>query len=142
MTAATLLELLRVAGCDPAAVAGDRGPELEYLAPAPAGVAEFVPLLRTGVVAVLAGRRWFALTGTGHAVELNPRARLPRAATYLAAERRPGDPAPGVWDAVRPADSRDRPQCFDPPPSRPRPPGPTPTAAPTLIDAPPLDPAA
>ena len=114
MTAAKLLDLLTAHGCDPAVVPGDSGPELEYLAPASAGVEEFVPLLRTGVVAVLGRRRWYGLDADGRAAELSPRDRIPAGVRYLAAERRPDDPGPGVWDAVGPAARRELAACFDP----------------------------
>ncbi len=112
MTAAALLDALAAAGCEPAAVPGPDGPELEFLGPAGDGLDAFIPLLKSGVVALLTGRRWFMLLADGHALELNPRGRLPQSADYLAVELRPGDPVPGRWDRVRPGDRRDRPECF------------------------------
>ena len=75
MTARQLLHSLTAAGCNPSVDAN----ELLLDSDPPSHLERYLPLLQTGVRAVLTGRVWHGLDGdTGRVFDLTPDVRLPR----------------------------------------------------------------
>lgn len=111
MTAAKLLDALIAAGCDPAP-----GPVGLLLTDPPAEWEKYLPILGTGVRALLLGKRWCGIdcaTGRflGPRGNLNPAMKLPRNVGLLIVEA-----AGEQWDRLSPWALDDFPDCFDPKP--------------------------
>jgi len=105
MTAQELLGDLTAAGC----VVTVDGCDLCLDGDGPERLERYLPLLHTGVRAILAGRKWFGLDGaTGRITDLLPAARLPRNVTLAAVEGRAE-----VWDRFGPWVLVDFPECFE-----------------------------
>lgn len=103
MTAAELLTALRSAGCEPDAA----GEELALAAVPPDALAARLEVLRTGVLAVLTGKRWYGCDlATGRTAVLDPAALLPPTAGLLAVE------GAVLWERLHPVARHDLPDLF------------------------------
>ncbi len=113
MTAVRLLDLMRVAGCDPEA----DGDGLAFFDDVlPRGLRPYVRLLQTGVCALLMKRPWYGIDSDGHGVgptwesSLNPAFRLPDSAVLLIVGGR--DHAM-TWDRIGSFSRLDCPDAFE-----------------------------
>ena len=103
MTAAALLTTLRDAGCDPDL----DGAELVLTADPPDALAVRLEVLRTGVLALLAGKRWYGCDqATGRTVALNPAALIPANVGLLTVG------GADVWERLHPVARLDLPDLF------------------------------
>ena len=106
MTASELSSLLIESGLRPEARAG----ALWLPAPPPAALAVAVRVLRTGLIALASGRRWWGCDGqSGRWVELDAGAAVPAGVTLLACE------GAARWDRIPNASRLDCPNLFAPP---------------------------
>lgn len=121
MTATRLLDLMRVAGCDPEAD-GDGLAFFEDVLPR--GLGPYLRLLQTGVCSLLMNRPWYGIDSDGHGVgviwesSLNPAFRLPASAVLLIVG---GRDHTMTWDRINPLSRIDCPDAFEggAPPLRP-----------------------
>ncbi len=105
MTATALLAALRDAGCEPEA----DGAELVFAADPPDALAVRLEVLHTGVLALLAGKRWYGCDpATGRTVVLDPAAPIPSAVGLLIVE------GAAVWERLHPVARLDLPDLFSP----------------------------
>ena len=103
MNAAQLLARLDSAGVAPRV----EGVTLRLPAPPPAALLPSVQVLKSGLIALAAGRRWYGCDGaTGRIAELDPRGPVPANVTLLAAE------GAAKWDRVPSAARLDLPHLF------------------------------
>lgn len=105
MTATALLAALRDAGCEPEA----DGVALVFAADPPDALAVRLEVLHTGVLALLAGKRWHGCDpATGRTVALDPAAPIQRSVGLLTVE------GAAVWDRLHPVARLDLPDLFTP----------------------------
>ncbi len=103
MTTTVLLTALRAAGCEPDV----DGAGLVFAADPPDPLAVRLEVLHTGVLAVLAGKRWYGCDpATGRTVVLDPAALIPPTVGLLAV----GGTA--VWERLHPVARLDLPDLF------------------------------
>jgi hypothetical protein len=103
VTASELLAALREIGCDPDTDAG----ELVLAADPPDALAVRLEVLRTGVLAVLAGKRWYGCDpATGRTAALDPTGLIPPAVGLLAVG------GSNVWERLHPVARLDLPELF------------------------------
>ncbi len=80
---------------------------IRVIGPFPDELARDAKTLKTGLAALAAGRRWYALAASGRPMVLDPGELVPADAKYLGV----GDARAG-WDYIRPAARRDLPHLF------------------------------